>query len=56
MIRRRVGLPSLYPSSMISVNLSHDTLLPPGDEGQALKRALGLETRRVDFSSPMRTV
>jgi hypothetical protein len=26
---------SLY-SSMISVNLSHDTLLPPGDEGQAL--------------------
>jgi hypothetical protein len=35
---------SLYPSSMISVNLSHDTLLPPGDEGQALKRALGLET------------
>jgi hypothetical protein len=34
---------------MISVNLSHDTLLPPGDEGQALKRALGLETRRVDF-------
>jgi hypothetical protein len=32
-------------SSMISVNLSHDTLLPPGDEGQALKRALA--SRRV---------
>jgi hypothetical protein len=25
-------------SSMISVNLSHDTLLPPGDEGQARAR------------------
>jgi DNA polymerase elongation subunit (family B) len=48
-------LASLYPSSMISVNLSHDTLLPPGDEGQALKRA-SLETRRWTSSSPMRTV
>jgi hypothetical protein len=52
--RRRVGL--RCTSSMISVNLSHDTLLPPGDEGQALKRALA--SRRVGglLSSPMRTV
>jgi DNA polymerase elongation subunit (family B) len=40
---------SLYPSSMIANNMSHDTLLPPGDDGRSLKAAHGLETRRVDF-------
>jgi DNA polymerase delta subunit 1 len=40
---------SLYPSSMIATNMSHDTLVPPGDQGRILVDTLGLETNDVRF-------
>jgi DNA polymerase elongation subunit (family B) len=40
---------SLYPSSIIATNMSHDTMLPPGEEGRCMVEALGLETNDVTF-------
>jgi DNA polymerase elongation subunit (family B) len=39
---------SLYPSSIIATNMSHDTMLP-SEEGRCMVEALGLETNDVTF-------
>jgi DNA polymerase elongation subunit (family B) len=40
---------SLYPSSMIATNMSHDTLVPQGEAGRILVETLGVETSDVTF-------